>query len=149
MQAGWAKTEKVKGVYDWSWLDKIITDAASRGLEPWLETGYGNTIYAGGGGINLSAGIPTSPEALLAWDNWVTALVSRYKNQVKDWEVWNEPNFGDNEINLPEKVADLNIRTAEIIKKIHLRNMPNKPNYSAYFKQFLTYNYFNRPVHWP
>jgi hypothetical protein len=118
MQAGWAKTEKVKGVYDWSWLDKIITDAASRGLEPWLETGYGNTIYAGGGGINLSAGIPTSPEALLAWDNWVTALVSRYKNQVKDWEVWNEPNFGDNEINLPEKVADLNIRTAEIIKKI-------------------------------
>jgi hypothetical protein len=118
MQAGWAKTEKVKGVYDWKWMDAIINDAASRGLEPWLETGYGNTIYPGGGGINLSAGIPTSPEALKAWDNWVTALVNRYKNQVKDWEVWNEPNFGDNEINLPEKVADLNIRTAEIIKKI-------------------------------
>jgi hypothetical protein len=117
MQAGWAKTEKVKGVYDWAWLDKIIDDAHARGLEPWLEPGYGNTIYEGGGGINLSAGIPTSPEALKAWDKWVAALVNRYKDKVKDWEVWNEPNFGDNEINTPEKVADLNIRTAEIIKK--------------------------------
>ena len=118
MQAGWAKTEKAKGVYDWAWLDKIINDAHSRGLEPWLEAGYGNPIYEGGSGINLSAGIPNSPEALKAWDKWVTALVSRYKDKVKDWEVWNEPNFADNEINTPEKVAELNIRTAEIIKKI-------------------------------
>lgn len=118
MQAGWAKTEKTKGQYDWEWLDRIINDAAARGLEPWLETGYGNPIYEGGGGINLSAGIPSSPEALKAWDKWVAALVNRYKGKVKDWEVWNEPNFGDNEINTPEKVAELNIRTAEIIKKI-------------------------------
>jgi hypothetical protein len=118
MQAGWAKTEKVKGVYDWAWLDKIINDAHARGLEPWLEPGYGNTIYISGGGINLSAGIPSSEEALKAWDKWVAALVNRYKDKVKDWEVWNEPNFGDNEINTPEKVAELNIRTAEIIKKM-------------------------------
>ncbi|GAB3180594.1 GH39 family glycosyl hydrolase [Telluribacter humicola] len=123
MQAGWAKTEKVKaegspGQYDWAWLDKIINDATARGLEPWLQTSYGNPIYPGGGGINLSAGIPTSPEALKAWDRWVEALVNRYKGKVKEWEVWNEPNFGDNEINKPEDVADLNIRTAETIKRI-------------------------------
>ncbi|WP_309917937.1 MULTISPECIES: GH39 family glycosyl hydrolase [unclassified Arcicella] len=121
MQAGWAKTEKIKGKYDWQWLDKIIDDAYSQGFQPWLETSYGNPIYEGGGGVNLSAGIPTSSEALKAWDRWVEALVLRYKNKVTDWEIWNEPNFGDNEINLPEKVADLNIRTAEIIKK----NQPN------------------------
>jgi hypothetical protein len=118
MQAGWAKTEKVKGQYDWAWLDKIIDDAHSRGLEPWLETGYGNPIYEGGGGVNLSAGIPSSIEALKAWDKWVKALATRYKDKVHDWEIWNEPNFGDNEINKPEKVAELNIRSAEIIKKI-------------------------------
>lgn len=118
MQAGWAKTEKTKGKYDFAWLDKIIDDAVGRGLEPWLETSYGNPIYEGGGGINLSAGIPTSPVALQAWDTWVAALVTRYKGKVKDWEIWNEPNFGDNEINQPEAVADLNIRTARIIKRI-------------------------------
>ncbi len=118
MQAGWAKTEKVKGKYDWEWLDKIINDATNRGFEPWLEASYGNPIYEGGGGINLSAGLPTSKEALAAWDKWVEALAKRYRDKVKDWEVWNEPNFGDNDINTPEMVADLNIRTAEIIKKI-------------------------------
>jgi hypothetical protein len=118
MQAGWAKTEKVRGTYDWKWLDKIIDDATARGLQPWLQTSYGNPIYTGGGGVNLSAGIPTSPEALAAWDKWVEALVTRYKGKVKDWEIWNEPNFGDNEINKPEDVADLNIRTAAIIERI-------------------------------
>jgi hypothetical protein len=118
MQAGWAKTEKVKGKYDWAWLDKIIDDAAGRGFQPWLETSYGNPIYPGGGGVNLSAGLPHSPEALAAWDKWVEALVRRYGGKVKDWEVWNEPNFGDNTINTPAMVADLNIRTAEIIKRI-------------------------------
>src|SRR3569623_1484179 len=29
LQAGWAKTEKVKGVYDWIWLDRIVHDAVS------------------------------------------------------------------------------------------------------------------------
>ena len=68
MQAGWGKTEKSKGVYDWAWLDAIINDAVSRGFQPWLETSYGNPIYPGGGGTTLSGGIPTSPEALKAWD---------------------------------------------------------------------------------
>lgn len=118
MQAGWAKTEKIKGQYDWAWLDHIVNDATSRGLKPWLQTSYGNTLYPGGGGANLGAGMPTSKEALEAYDKWVTALVTRYKDKVNDWEVWNEPNFGDNTINTPEMTADLNIRTAEIIKRI-------------------------------
>lgn len=118
MQAGWAKTEKIKGKYEWEWLDKIINDAAKRGFQVWLETSYGNPIYQGGGGVNLSAGIPTSPEALQAWDRWVRALVNRYKDKVKDWEIWNEPNFGDNQLNLPHKVAELNVRSAEIIKSV-------------------------------
>jgi len=118
MQAGWAKTEKVKGVYDWAWLDHIVNDATSRGLKPWLQTSYGNPLYKGGGGANLGAGMPVSKEALDAYYKWVASIVTRFKDKVKDWEVWNEPNFGDNTINSPEMMADFNVRTAEIIKKI-------------------------------
>lgn len=118
MQAGWAKTEKVRGQYDFGWLDRIVYDATSRGFKPWLQTSYGNTLYPGGGGANLGAGLPVSQEALAAYDRWITALVTRYKDHVFDWEVWNEPNFGDNTINTPEMTADFNIRTAEIIKRI-------------------------------
>ncbi|WP_373517033.1 hypothetical protein [Pricia sp.] len=120
IQTGWAKTEKEKGKYDWAWLDHILNDAAERGLQPWLQLSYGNTIYNGGGGINLAGGIPTSKEALQAWDNWVAAMVTRYKDKVVEWEVWNEPNFGNLEkmANGPDLTADLNIRTVDIIKKI-------------------------------
>ncbi len=118
MQGGWAKTEKAKGVYDWEWLDHIVNDATNRGLKPWLQTSYGNTLYKGGGGSNLGAGMPVSKEALDAYYNWVAAMVTRYKDKVKDWEVWNEPNFGDNTINSPEMIADFNVRTASVIKKI-------------------------------
>lgn len=118
MQGGWAKTEKVKGVYDWAWLDHIVNDATSRGLKPWLQTSYGNALYKGGGGSNLGAGMPVSKEALDAYYKWVAAMVTRYKDKVKDWEVWNEPNFGDNTINSPEMIADFNVRTASLIKKI-------------------------------
>jgi len=118
MQAGWDKTEHTKGKYDWAWLDHIIDDAHRRGFQPWLETSYGNHNYPNGGGSNLGAGVPTSPEALAAWDRWVEALVKRYKSKVVDWEIWNEPNFGDNTENTPERCAALHIRTIDIIKRI-------------------------------
>jgi hypothetical protein len=116
LQAGWAKTEKKQGEYDWAWLDAIINDAHARGLQPWLQTSYGNPIYSGGGGANLSDGIPVSDEALAAWDCWVETMVLRYKDKVHEWETWNEPNLNKN--NTPESVALFNIRTAKVIRKI-------------------------------
>ena len=44
LQAGWAKCERQRGVYDFAWLDHIVDDAVSRGLEPWLELSYGNPV---------------------------------------------------------------------------------------------------------
>jgi hypothetical protein len=62
--------------------------------------------------------MPISKEAIEGYNKWVAALVTRYKDKVTDWEIWNEPNFGDNSINTPEMTAAFNIRSAEIIKKI-------------------------------
>ena len=116
LQGGWAKTEKQKGVYDWAWLDRIINDATDKGLKPWLQTSYGNPIYEGGGGFDLCGGLPVSSEALTAWDKWVEAMVTRYKTKVTEWEMWNEPD--NHKENTPEKLAELNIRTAKIIIKV-------------------------------
>jgi hypothetical protein len=118
MQAGWSKTEKVRGQYDFAWLDHIVNDAAARGLKPWLQTSYGNELYPGGGGTNLGAGLPKSREALAAFGRWVEAMVTRYRDKVVDWEVWNEPNFADNLINSPEETADFNVMVARIIKRV-------------------------------
>ncbi|HCR90602.1 MAG TPA: hypothetical protein DIW50_09130, partial [Prolixibacteraceae bacterium] len=115
LQGGWARTEKQKGIYDWTWLDHIIDYALANGLKPWLQTSYGNPVY-NSGGMDLGGSIPITEEALKGWDSWVEAMVTRYKNKVTEWEMWNEPD-GHKE-NTPERVAEFNIRTSEIIKRI-------------------------------
>ncbi len=114
LQGGWAKTEKVKGVYDFTWLDHIIDDARTRGLTVWLQTSYGNPIYKGGGTPFLKGGMPNSPEGIAAWDNWVDAMAKRYAGKV-EWEMWNEPDINRNTTKLA--TVENNIRTAEIIRK--------------------------------
>jgi hypothetical protein len=116
LQGGWATTEREPGKYDWRWLDRVIDDARSRGLEIFLETNYGNPVYPGGGNRGLGGGFPTSAEAWAAWDKWVEAMATRYKGKVRDWEMWNEPDGNKN--HTPEMVADIDIRTAEIIKRV-------------------------------
>ncbi len=116
LQGGWSKCEKVKGAYDFAWLDAVIPDAASRGVAPWVELSYGNPIYEGGGEAKLAGHIPTSQEALEAWDNWVKAMVNRYKNQVPEWEIWNEPDL--NPKHTGKQIAEFYVRTARIIKNI-------------------------------
>ncbi|MFD6419236.1 hypothetical protein [Streptomyces sp. NPDC060194] len=113
LQGGWARTEKTKGVYDWTWLDEIVDDAVSRGVKPWLQLSYGNGAYTGGGGSGLGGQIPTSAEALTAWDAWVTAMVRRYEDRVTEWEIWNEPNLGG----IPaDTYADFFARTAARVR---------------------------------
>lgn len=116
LQGGWSKCEKVKGQYDFAWLDAVIPDAASRGVAPWVELSYGNPIYEGGGEAKLAGHIPTSPEALAAWDNWVRAMVTRYKDQVPEWEIWNEPDL--NPTHTGAEIGQFYIRTARLIKSI-------------------------------
>jgi hypothetical protein len=116
LQGGWSKCEKVKGEYDFAWLDAIIPDAASRGVAPWVELSYGNPIYEGGGEAKLMGRIPTSAEGLGAWENWVRAIVTRYKGQVPEWEIWNEPD--GNPLNTGTELGVFYIRTAKLVRSI-------------------------------
>jgi hypothetical protein len=120
LQAGWAKCEKVKGVYDFSWLDRIIDHARSLGINILLETSYGNEIYEGGGSWDIAGGIPVSEEGLAAWDAWVNAITLHFKGRVRDWAMWNEPDIG-HPVKTPEEIARFNVRTARIVK----RNIPD------------------------
>lgn len=115
LQGGWAKSEKEKGKYDFSWLDKIIDDALSQGVQPWVELSYGNPIYKGGGEAALAGGIPTSEEALKAWDKWAAQMVERYKNKITHWEIWNEPDIS--KTITAEDYARFYVRTADIVKR--------------------------------
>ncbi len=94
IQSGWARTEKEKGVYDFAWLDSIVDNLVSRGLEPWICLCYGNGIYNEEAAKVFGAvGCPPihSEEEKKAWHNYVAALTKRYQGKVVWYEVWNEP----------------------------------------------------------
>ena len=115
LQAGWAKCERKPGEYDWAWLDAIVDDARAQGVQPWLETSYGNPLYENGGGSGLGGRLPKSPQALAAWDNWVRALVRHFKDRVTEWEIWNEPDISKS--NTADAYANLFMRTASIVRE--------------------------------
>ncbi|OAM89747.1 hypothetical protein OH491_18155 [Termitidicoccus mucosus] len=117
LQSGWAKTERAKGVYDFAWLDAIVNDALSQGVQPWIQISYGNLLYNGAGSVDLGGGIPHGEEGLAAWENYVRALVPHFKGRVREWEVWNESDLGDN-IKRPDVYAELFYRTGLIIREI-------------------------------
>jgi hypothetical protein len=114
IQAGWARTERQPGVYDFDWLDAIVFDMAKQGVEPWMNLSYGNPIYEGGGGTNLRAAAPTSATALAAWQRWVRATVERYRDAIDEWEVWNEPNYHIDAADY----AKLLVLTAETVRTV-------------------------------
>lgn len=111
LQSGWAKCEKQKGVYEFEWLDECIYGLSEQGVSPWVCLCYGNPIY--GTELRLGAKIFTDKKTMAAWLRYVETTVTRYKDVVKEWEVWNEPNGNDSEV-----YANLLMKTAETIKKI-------------------------------
>ncbi|MBD0777813.1 glycoside hydrolase [Maribacter sp. ANRC-HE7] len=113
LQSGWAKCETKKGVYNFEWLDVPVYGLVEQDIEPWISLSYGNPIY--GSEITLGSKIFTDPKTMDAWLKYVEATVKRYKNVVKEWEVWNEPNGRNGS---SEAYAELLIKTSEVIKKV-------------------------------
>lgn len=93
-QTGWARCEKEKGVYDFSWLDSVVDNLMERGVEPWFNLGYGNPIYMPDTPNPTAVGcvpIYYGEEALSAWCNYVKVLTQHFCGRVKHYEIWNEP----------------------------------------------------------
>lgn len=110
IQSGWAKCEKEKGIYDFAWLDSIVYGLLEEGVEPWISLSYGNPIYKSE--FTLGAGVFTDDETM--WMKYVEATVSRYKDVVNEWEIWNEPNHRES----PLAYANLLINSIETVKKV-------------------------------
>ena len=94
IQSGWQRTERVKGKYDFTWLDKVVDNLIARGLKPWICLCYGNDLY-GGMATEVFGAVGCAPiftkEQKSAWLNYVSATVKHFKGRVDHYEIWNEP----------------------------------------------------------
>ena len=109
-QTGWIRSERVRGEYDFSWLDDIVDSLSQRGIRTWFSLGYGNPLYTPvseyeeirrKSGKNILSGrirgyvgeVPLyhGEDAMRGFLNYVRALAGHFKNRVMEWEIWNEP----------------------------------------------------------
>ena len=127
LQSGWQKTERVRGVYDFSWLDHTVDRLTEAGIEAFLCLCYGNKLYC-----NTPADYPNienggvghlpfqTEEERLGWSNYVDALTLHYRGRIRHYEIWNEVDLsGFAKVDLPWADAYMEFvkMTAPIIRK--------------------------------
>jgi Glycosyl hydrolases family 39 len=100
--ANWAAVEATKGTYDWNQLDRTISYADSNDLSVLFVIAYTP------GWANNNRGIKYPADNVAEWENFVRIVVNRYKDRVKYWNIWNEPNseefFGEGKDLFVQKV---------------------------------------------
>ena len=112
IQSGWNKTEREAGKYEFEWLDRIVDGLLEEGVQPWMCLSYGNTNYMEN--VRDLYTFVNDEEAMKAWEKYLKATVRRYKDRVKMWEVWNEPDFSSKKYTA--EYAVLFARTAKAVK---------------------------------
>ena len=122
VQTGWARTERQKGVYDFTWLDQMVDGLLKIGVQPWFNLGYGNPLYTPGSPHETAVGyVPmNSPEAKAAWVAYVGRLAEHFRTRVRHWEIWNEVNikgFWRPLDPTPQAYAEFMNLTAPVIRK--------------------------------
>ena len=78
----WGRIEPEKGQYDWSFYDQLIATARRHGISVYaIISGWAPWVKA------------YTDEGIQDYLTFTRQLVRRYKNQIHQWEIWNEPNI--------------------------------------------------------
>jgi hypothetical protein len=83
----WDWVEPSRDQWTWTCMDRAINDERARGLDI-----LGQLDYTAGWAVGKSDRVVYDPPPLDLWQNYVIQTVSRYKDRIHAWEVWNEPN---------------------------------------------------------
>jgi len=113
IDVNWNAIEPARGQWDFSQVDRVVATARARGLSIFATLAY-TPAWANGG---LGAAYPADDVSL--WKNFVKVAVTRYRDSIRYWGIWNEPNLPNfyargkenflNQVFLP---AALEIRTS-------------------------------------
>jgi len=78
----WGRIEPRRGQFDWTYYDNLVACARRNGITVYAIVGYWTGWTK-----------PYTSEGIDDYVTFVRELVRRYKNEIKQWEIWNEPNI--------------------------------------------------------
>ena len=83
--AWWGAIEPHQGQFDWSFMDRVVEFNARHGISTMPILCY-SSAWSGGKP-------PLDDAERERYANYVYQMVSRYRDRVHAWEIWNEPNI--------------------------------------------------------
>ncbi len=131
----WDEVNTADGVYDWTTMDTVVANARATGakdimyvlgytpnwaasfVKPPCSPGvYTDCSYFPGG-----TGAPPSNPAY--WTNWVREVVTKYKGQITQYQIWNEANLTSmfdtaNGQGSPQEMAKITVAAEKIIRQV-------------------------------
>ncbi|HSV74343.1 MAG TPA: beta-galactosidase [Chthonomonadales bacterium] len=82
MEMLWHRIEPERGRFDWSFYDRVVETALRNGISIYGLITYWSRWTR-----------PYTPEGIADYARYCHALVTRYGDRIKHWEIWNEPNI--------------------------------------------------------
>jgi len=107
--------ESEKGEHQWSYFEEEVNGLMKRQIQPFVTVSGGQALTDG------SIQPPTaSAEAMKSWLTFVEALVGQFRDRVRHWEIWNEPNHPTywKPKSAPEAYAELVKKTSKTIRSV-------------------------------
>lgn len=86
----WPRIEPRAGAWDWRVTDEMVAALGAHDVHILGRLGYSvgwATADPGDGNSEQSMSMPS----IVAWERYIRATVTRYRDRVDHWEIWNEP----------------------------------------------------------
>ena len=96
--AGWANVEPSNSQFDWSRLDDAIAVAQANGVTTINYNMHTTPLWAAADPsapceFSFLTACSSPPADIDDWNNYVTALVTRYKGKINYYELWDEADY--------------------------------------------------------
>ncbi len=119
----WSVLEPAKGQYTWGKLDAAVANAEKNGVNDILFVLAGTPSWAtddpaSGGAAGVLPGAAGMPRNIADWNSFVTAVATRYKGRISNYQIWNEANLSTFSTGTPAELAALTKNAYDIIKSI-------------------------------
>ncbi|WP_293935309.1 beta-galactosidase [Iodobacter sp.] len=116
----WLDLQPSPDSWKWAWLDGMVNRATAANVSILLPL-QGTPAWASRTPELKAAygyGANAMPSNLAAWENYVEAVVSRYRGKIAAYEIWNESNLSHFFSGNPEDLALLTKSAVKIIRQI-------------------------------
>jgi polysaccharide biosynthesis protein PslG len=88
----WFRIQPERGVSRWEEWDRVVDRATARGVRVLATLAYTPSWASGNPGNPRPGDPPADPRS---WTDFVGQALDRYRDRVRHWQFWNEPNITD------------------------------------------------------